>query len=199
MTYSASSNGPTRPPHRNFRSFCLVLGVAGATVLGAAPGVAQASSVPDLSAAAACRQVSAASVSAIVGFSVPAATASADHLKPSKQNDGISATLTSCTYGSETSVAALAKTVGLSYEVTSRALTEADLKKGISEAQNLKINFVPYSGLGLSAFYYTFTEGGVLARGLTALNGKKEYGAFVYTKSVSTAKLAALVKLAEKL
>ena len=96
---------------------------------------------------------------------MPAATALADNLKPTKQNDGISAVVTSCTYGAETSVAALAKTVGLSYEVTSRPLTAADLKKGISEAQKLKINFVPYSGLGLSAFYYTFTEGGVLAQG----------------------------------
>ncbi len=199
MTFSASSNGPTRPTHRNFRSFCLVLVAAGATVLAAITGVAQASSVPGLSAAATCRQVSAASVSAIVGFSVPAATALADNLKPTKQNDGISAVVTSCTYGAETSVAALAKTVGLSYEVTSRPLTAADLKKGISEAEKLKINFVPYSGLGLSAFYYTFTEGGVLAQGMTGLNGKKEYGAFVFTKSVSTAKLAGLVRLAEKL
>jgi hypothetical protein len=199
MTNSASPNGPTGQARRNFRSFCLLLGIAGTTLLAAAPGVAQASAAPDLSAAAICHQVSAASVSAIVGFSVPPATASADKLKATKQNDEISAAVTSCTYGSESSVAALAKTVGLSYEVTSRPLTETDLKKGMSQAQTLNMNFVPYSGLGLSAFYFTFTEGGVFTQGLTGLSGKKEYGAFVYTKSVSKSTLAALVKLAEKL
>ena len=120
MTNSASSNGRAGQARRNFRSFGLLLGVrrhdvlAGTTVLAGAAGVAQASPRPDLSAAATCDQVSAASVSAIVGFSVPAATASADNLKATKQNDEISAAVTSCTYGSETSVAALAKTVGLS-------------------------------------------------------------------------------------
>ena len=61
------------------------------------------------------------------------------------------------------------------------------------------MSFVPYSGLGLSAFYYTFTEGGVFTQGMTGLSGKNEYGAFVYTKAVSKSKLAALVRLAEKL
>ena len=198
MTFSASSNGPTRPTHRNFRSFCLVLVAAGVTVLAAAPGVAQASSVPGLSAAATCRQVSAASVSAIVGFSVPAATALADNLKPTKQNDGILGRRDVMYVRCRDERRRLAKTVGLSYEVTSRPLTAADPKKGIPR-RKAQINFVPYSGLGLSAFYYTFTEGGVLAQGMTGLNGKKEYGAFVFTKSVSTAKLAGLVRLAEKL
>ena len=60
--------------------------------------------------------------------------------------------MTSCTYGSETSVAALAKTVGLVYEVTSKPLTTAELKKGIAQAQKLSMSVVPYSGLGLPAY-----------------------------------------------
>jgi len=199
MTYSTASSKPTPPARRHFRSFGLLLGIAGTTVLAAAPGVAQASSGPELSAPAICHKVSAASVSAIVGFSVPAATASAINLKPTKENDEISAVVTSCTYGSETSLAALPKTVGLIYEITSRPLTAADLKKGLAQGQKLNINLVPYSGLGLSAFYYTFTVGGVPTQGITGLSDKNEYGAFVYTKAVSKSKLAALVKLAEKL
>jgi hypothetical protein len=196
---STSGNESTRPARRYFRSFGLLFGLTGTSVLAAAPGVAQASSSPRLSAAAVfCHKVSAASVSAIVGFSVPAATVSVNNLKPTKENDEISAMVTSCTYGAGTSVAGLAKTVGLVYEVTSKPVTEADLKKGISQAQTLKMSFVPYSGLGLSAFYYTFTVGGIFTQGMTGLSGKKEYGAFVYTKAVSTSKLAALVRLAEK-
>ncbi len=199
MTYSTSSMGTRRRAGRHFRSFGLLLGVAGPTVLAAAPGVAQASSGPGPSAAAVCHKVSSASVSAIVGFSVPPATASTDDLKPTKENYEISAVVTSCAYGSETSLAALAKTVGLVYEVTSRPLTAAELKKGLAQGQKLNINAVPYSGLGLPAFYYTFTTGGVFTQGITGLSGKDEYGAFVYSKAVSTSKLAALVRLAEKL
>lgn len=202
MTYSTDTTGPARPARRHFRSLGRLLGIAGATVftlLAAAPGAAQASSGPKPSAAAICDKVSAASVSAIVGFSVPAATASANNLKATKENDEISATVMSCTYGSETSLAALAKTVGLVYEVTSKPLTAAELKKGLAEGQKLNINAVPYSGLGLSAFYYSFTAGGVLTQGITGLRDKDEYGAFVYTKAVSTSKLAALVRLAERL
>lgn len=199
MSYSASSGGRARRAHRNFRSFGLFLGVVGTALIAVTPSVAEASSGPELSAAGMCHQVSAASVAAIVGFSVPAATPAADNLKATKQNDEISAAVTSCTYGSETSLAALAKTVGLVYEVTSKPLTTAELKKGISQAQKLSMSLVPYSGLGLPAVYYTFTEGGVLTQGITGLSGKKEYGAFVYTKAVSKSQLAALVRLAEKL
>jgi hypothetical protein len=199
MSYSASSGGRARRAHRNFRSFGLFFGVVGTALIAVTPSVAEASSGPELSAAGMCHQVSAASVAAIVGFSVPAATAAADNLKATKQNDEISAAVTSCTYGSETSVAALAKTVGLVYEVTSKPLTTAELKKGISQAQKLSMSVVPYSGLGLPAIYYTFTNEGVFTQGITGLSGKKEYGAFVYTKAVSKSELAALVRLAEKL
>jgi len=199
MSYNVSSDGRARRAHPQLRPFALFLSLVGATVLAATPGAAEASARPDLSAAGMCHEVSAASVGAIVGFSVPAAKASADNLKATKENDEISAAVTSCVYGSETSVAALAKTVGLVYEVTSRALTTAELKKGISQAPDLNMTFVPYSGLGLPAIYYTFSESGVFTQGITGLNGKKEYGAFVYTKAVSKSELAALVRLAEKL
>ena len=197
--YSASSVGTRRPSCRHFRSLGLLLGITGTSLLAAAPSVAEASSGPGPSAAAMCHKVSAASVSAIVGFSVPPATASTDDLKPTKENYEISAVVTSCAYGSETSLAALARTVGLVYEVTSRPLTAAELKKGLAQGQKLDINAVPYSGLGLPAFYYRFTTGGVFTQGITGLRNENEYGAFVYSKAVSTSKIADLVRLAEKL
>ena len=87
MSYSASSGGRARRAHRNFRSFGLFLGVVGTALIAVTPSVAEASSAPELSAAGMCHQVSAASVAAIVGFSVPAATPAADNLKATKQND----------------------------------------------------------------------------------------------------------------
>ena len=199
LTYSTSSNAHARPARTPLRSVAVFLSVAGAACAVAAPAVAQASSGPALSAAAICGKVSAGSVSRIVGFSVPAATALTNNLTPTKQNDEISAVVTSCTYGSQTNLATLNKTVGLSYEVTSRPLTTADLKEGLSQAQKLNMKLVPYSGLDLPAFYFSFTNGGVTSQGISGLAGTKEFGAFVYTKAVSKSELAALVRLAEKL
>ena len=199
MICSTSSNRPTRAARRSFRTIALFLGIAGATGPVFVPAVAQASPRPALSAAATCSNVSAASVSAVVGFAVPAPTAYTDNLPATKQNYEISAVVTSCTYGSQTTLAKLGKTVGLSYEVTSRPLTAAELKKGLAQAQKIKMKLVPYSGLGMPAFYFTFTEGGVTAQGITGMAGTKEYGAFVYSKAVSKSELAALVRLAEKL
>ena len=101
--------------------------------------------------------MSAASVSAIVGYTVPTASPFTDHIKPTKANSGISAVVSTCTYGTET-FAALAKTVVLSLEVTSRPITGAELKTLLAQAQKLKMKLTSYHGLGMTA--YTLTEGG---------------------------------------
>ena len=88
MSYSASSGGRARRAHRNFRFFGLLLGVVGTALIAVTPSVAEAFGA-ELSAAGMCHQVSAASVAAIVGFSVPAATPAADNLKATKQNDDL--------------------------------------------------------------------------------------------------------------
>jgi len=137
-------------------------------------------------------------VSAIVGYSLPAPTPDTVDLKATKQNDEISSVETSCTYGGYT-LAELPKDVVLDRGVTSRALTAADLKQGLAQAQKLKITFTPYSGLGMAAYYYAFTETGISFQGITGIVGVDEYGAAVYTKTMSKSKLAALVRLAEKL
>jgi hypothetical protein len=98
-----------------------------------------------------------------------------------------------------TSVAALAKDVVLSLEVTSKPLTGAEMQYSLRQAQKLKMKFTRYSGLGMTAFYYTFTETGITAQGMVAISGKNVYSAGIYTKTPAVSKLAALVKLAEKL
>ncbi|MGA2804461.1 MAG: hypothetical protein ABSF89_08725 [Acidimicrobiales bacterium] len=164
----------------------------------ALPIAAQAASRQQ-SASSYCSKVSAASVSAIVGHAVPAGSPFTDKVKATKANHEISAVVSSCTYGAVTSVAALAKDVVLSLEVTSRPLTGADLEYSLSQAEKLKMKFTPYSGLGMVAYYYTFTESGITTQGMIAIAGSTNYSAGIYIKTPSLSKLAALVKLAEKL
>jgi len=194
-TYSKLSN---RPVGRSSRRRALLLATVVALGLVAVPATAQASSRTKV-APSYCSRVSAASVSAIVGHSVPAGSPFTDRVKATKANHGISALVSSCTYGAVTSVAALAKDVILSLEVTSRPLTGADLQYALSQAEKLKIKFTPYAGLGMTAFYYTFTEAGIITQGMVAISGTNNYSAGIYTKTPAMSELAALVKLAEKL
>ena len=152
MTSSTLSNLPSRREHRSFRWRALLLGTAAALGLVAVPAVAQASSRTEL-VSSYCSKVSAASVSAIVGHSVPAGSLFTDKVKPTKSNHEISAVVWSCIYGAATSAAALAKDVVLSLEVTSKPLTGAEMQYSLSQAEKLKMKFTPYSGLGMTAFY----------------------------------------------
>jgi hypothetical protein len=198
MTSSTFANLTNRTAYRSSRWRALLLGAAVALGLVAVPAVAQASSRTEL-VSSYCNQVSAASVSAIVGHSVPAGSLFTDKIKPTKANHEISAVVWSCTYGAATSVAALAKDVVLSLEVTSKPLTGAELQYSLSQAEKLKMKFTPYSGLGMTAFYYTFTETGITLQGMVAISGTNNYSAGIYTKTPAVSKLAALVKVAEKL
>lgn len=194
-TYSNLSN---RPAHSSFQRRALLLSTVVALGLVAVPTVAHASSRQELSSSY-CSKVSAASVSAIVGHSVPAGSYSTYKAKATKTDHEISGVVSSCTYGAGTTLAALAKDVVLDVEVTSRSLTGADLKYALSQAAKLKIKFTPYSGLGMTAFYYTFTEEGINVQGMDAIAGTTSYSAGIYTKTPAISKLAALVKLTEKL
>ena len=198
MTSSTFANLTNRTAYRSSRWRALLLGAAVALGLVAVPAVAQASSRTEL-VSSYCNKVSAASVSAIVGHSVPAGSLFTDKIKPTKANHEISAVVWSCTYGAATSVAALAKDVVLSLEVTSKPLTGAEMQYSLSQAEKLKMKFTPYSGLGMTAFYYTFTETGITLQGMVAISGTNNYSAGIYTKTPAVSKLAALVKVAEKL
>jgi hypothetical protein len=197
MTTSTRSSRHAHPAYRCARASAVLLGIAAASSLVAAP-VAQASA-PKHRSAGICGKISTASVSAIVGYSLPAPSVDTFTLPATKKNDEISSVVTSCAYGSETSLAALPKDVILDYVVTSRPLTKAEIKKGLAQEQQLKMTFVPYSGLGVKAYYYSFTESGITIQGLTAFKGTKDYGASTYSKLTSTSQLASLVRLAETL
>lgn len=175
------------------RSRALLLGVVGASVLVGSSMVAQAAS--SARATSICSKVSAAAVSAIVGHSVPAPTRSAVDVV----NHGISTVGTSCTFSTGPSLAALAKDVIVQNEVTSTVLTSQAIQAGLKTVKGSTFTTTAYTGLGMPGFYYTQTlPGGVTIYGMIGVEGTREISAAVYAP-LSESKLAALVKLAEKL
>jgi hypothetical protein len=172
--------------------FLGLFGGAGLLAAQAATAAPAASSV--------CSKVSAASVSAIVGRSVPAPTTDTRTLPPTKENFGISAVVTTCTYGTSSSLAALVKDVTLQIEVTSKPITIAEIKQTLLKLStaSLKITLNSYSGLGVPALYFTTTGAGIKGQGISGVDGTRIYGASV-EQPLSESKLASLAKLAKNL
>ncbi len=192
---------PSRRAHAAYRcagASAALLGIATSASLVASP-VAGAVSAPKPAGPGICGKISTAAVSAVVGYKLPAPSGDTFTLPATKKNDEIRSVVTSCSYGSETSLAALPKDVILEYVVTSRPLTAAEIKKGLAQEQQLKMTFLPYKGLGVTAYYYSFTESGITIQGLSAFEGTKDYGASTYSKLTSKSQLASLVRLAETL
>ena len=189
---------PRLSRRRSLGRSALLLGTTAALSLVPVATAAQASTLPAL-AASTCSKVSAASVAAVVGHPVPAGTLSINHLKPTKADDEVSAVVTSCIYGSVTSLKALSKDVVVGFEVTSKALTGTELMHSLRQAQVLKFVFTPYAGLGMKAFYYSFTDGSIPIQGIAAIDGTTIYSSGPYTKTRAVSQLAALVKLSERL
>lgn len=191
----------------------LLLGVAGASGVSVAPASAQATPHAKVTTGPAlaghvdralvsslCSRVSAASIAAIVGHSVPAPVANTVHQAATAKNFGISGVLTLCTYGAETSVAAISKVVVLEYEVTSKPITISEIQQKLKQTSpTSKLTLTPYSGLGVPAFYFVDANPTFSVEGMEGVAGTKSFGATVFAKNLSKSKLAALTKLAEKL
>jgi hypothetical protein len=173
---------------------------AAVACVGACAGTAAARTADSSAATQTCGKVSAASVSAIVGYKVPSGIGETLSEKATKKNDDIAYQLLSCSFGSETSLAGLKKSVAVSIETLSRSLTSAELKKLVSlqHETGLNLKIEPYSGLGAAAYYMAFSDGGFRVQSIVTASGTKLYGATVQS-NISTSKLASLVKLAEKL
>jgi hypothetical protein len=153
--------------------------------------------------AAICKNVSAASVSAIVGYTVPAPTYNFIKTPATKKNFEISGVTGVCTYGKETSAATILKAVNLEVEITSKPFTIAEAKADISSVEaatkSLHFKISTYTGLGTPAYYFSLSDGGYFGQGISAIDGTTFYGASVSQKSISIGKVASLAKLAEKL
>lgn len=189
----------------SFGRCILLAGMLGAAWLLAAPLLARAEGSHAVAPAGSqsspiCSKVRAASVSAIVGYALPAATASTNTIPASTENDGISAVVTTCTFGSQASIAALKKDVVLDLEITSKPITEAEVRKQLAKSgtTTLKLDITSYSGLGAPGVYVSATGGGIHATGISGFVGTKVFGADVF-ETLSTSKLASLARLAAKL
>jgi hypothetical protein len=204
------SSARDRPAYRLRRLLALPLGI-GVLVLAAAPVVVNAASRSRVTTQARqttgksasssiCSKVSAAAVSAIVGYRVPAATTTTVHEKPTAQNFGVSGVTTLCVFGAQTSLTADKKAVTLTFEITSRALTAQEVKTQLAKLKSagLQITVAPYSGLGVPAFLFTETATGIKAAGIVGLAGKTYFGATVL-HPLPVSKLASLAKLARTL
>jgi hypothetical protein len=204
-----------RPPHRSGRSAALLVGVVGIVValgLLVVPQVAEAASPSSattdhvqvatspasLKSSSLCGKVSAAAVSAIVGYPTPAQAlgSATTHVPATKQSHGISGVETDCVYGKGT------KSVILGYFVTSKPLTlsllESETKSSLS-GTGAKVKFTSYPGLGAQGFLVT--QGGT--GGFEEIGGLTGNKAFIATTTfkgaVSLSKLASLARLAKKL
>jgi len=201
-------------------SSCVAL--SGATV--AAASTVQADKVA-VTPSANC--VSAPSVSGIVGYTVPAPTLATDSY-PVDPALKISATATDCSYDTFPSAADPfgSKIVSLSYEVFNKPVTEKILKEAeaaeqakeskAEKATNFKAKYSSYSGLGVTAIYFTITsqldlglpKGVPLPKGMNTsfdlegiatLKGKISFAAAVNNLTLPESKLADLVRLAMKI
>jgi hypothetical protein len=171
--------------------------------------------------------VSASSVSSIVGYTVPAPTSATDSYEVDKALN-ISATATDCSYDVLPSAADPlgSKVVSLSYEVFNKPVTEALLKAAEASQQaklaseekaaHFKVKYSSYSGLGVTAIFFTMTaqfnfglpKGVPLPKGMSStfalegiatLNGTISFGAAVNNVTLPESKLASLVRLAMKI
>lgn len=222
MTNSTTSTRPTRAALRSSRCRTVLVAIAAAAGLFAVPTVAGASSRPVLTAArvepylagstsSTCNKVSAAQVSAVFGSTVPAPTSFTINLKKTYTIPGdplkrvlplkfkLSAVTTTCTFGNTTSLASLAKSVGLSVEVLSMVPSAREFHYLVSLAAAANLAMTPYPGLAEPAYYVSFNEAGVTAQGILLDHGRTLFGAFVYTRTAPKSELVSLVQLAQKL
>jgi len=150
-----------------------------------------------------CSRVSAAAVSAIVGYKVPAPIANTTHLPAVAKDHFISSVETSCTYGPQKTLPEIEKAVTLQVATTSKALSIAGVKKNLaaeektSHAAKWTIN--DYHGLGVPAVYVTLKLAGLTGQVITAVSGTHTYGAVVESSHISLTQLASLARLAAKL
>jgi hypothetical protein len=192
-------NRPIAPSSVAVRFGAIALVGLAATAVGMAPAVVGATTTSQASSI--CSKVPASEIAAIVGYSVPAGQVDDITLPATKTNYEISTKSISCTYGNETSLATISKVVTLTIETTSKSLTTAEIQASLAKVatDGVKMTIKPYSGLGGTAYYFTFSEAGITAQGLSVFNGTHGFGAAIETSKLSQAKLAQLTKLASSL
>jgi hypothetical protein len=191
----------------------LLIGVASAISIVAIPVTAQAVTRSDdtaatstgaliASASAGCNKVSPASVSKLIGYTLPAVTGETFKITPTAADFEIAGTSTLCIYGGkDADEIALTREVYITFEATSKPVTLATMQKLVGSSKQDKFTFSKYLGLGVPAYYDSFVGGGgITGQGMTgATSSTHFFTVTVYESTASKSTLAALVKLAEKI
>lgn len=179
-----------------------------------------------------CSRVSPSAVSSIVGFTVPAGTANTfSYTVDPKLN--LKETSMSCTFDVVGTAANPfgSKNVTLTSGVFNQPVTLALLKQAEAaeqekyaaqeKASHFKVSYQNYTGLGVTAIYYTITASfnipglpkgatlpkgfslpkgfGIAFSGIATLNKTQSYSAAINNTTLAPSKLAALISLAMKL
>lgn len=176
---------------RVLRTAAVLLSLAGVSALVAVPAVAEGAAKPAITTPAravrtahvhpasalphpgtpSCSNVSAASVSAAVGWTVPAPYAETHDIKPSAPDGDIAFVETECVYGTPTSSSGVAQVVTLCYAVASKYFTPAQVHAVIEiDLAEVSGAVVPFDGLGFPAWYYTASESGWTEHGVAGLS-----------------------------
>jgi hypothetical protein len=206
-----------RNHHRIERSarFLLIV-LAGTISIVAIPVISQAATRSDdatgwahpgtgaliASGSAGCKKLSPASVSKLIGYTLPAVASETFKITPSTADFEIAGTSTLCIYGGKSAdEIALTREVYITYEVTSKPVTLATMQKVAASSKQTKFTFSKYVGLGVPAYYDSFVGGGgITGQGMTVATSSTHFFAVtVYDSTASKSTLAALVKLAEKI
>jgi len=148
-----------------------------------------------------CDKVSAAQVSAVVGYKVPNGIVNVTVNRATKADFETSWVTTTCVYGSQTSVAAAKSAVQLVVGTFSKPFTLTQMERWTAakatSSNGMKLSV--YRGLGVPAFYSSLTVHGIFGQSITAVVGPRFFGAFVETKMASRSEIAELAKLADRL
>jgi hypothetical protein len=153
-------------------------------------------------ASAGCNKVSPASVSKLIGYTLPAVASETFKISPTAADLEIAGTSTLCIYGGKSAdEIALTREVYITYEITSKPVTLAKMQKLAGSSKQETFTFSKYVGLGVPAYYDSFVGGGgITGQGLTAATSSTHFFTVtVYESTASKSTLAAFVKLAEKL
>jgi len=186
---------------RRISALAAVVACASVCCAGVCAGPAGASTAHSSKATQLCGNVSASSVSSIIGYKVPAGVGTTVSHKATKQNDDVAFSVLNCTFGSDTSIASIKKSVSVSIETLSRSLSSTELEQLVKKEQDipgLHFKIVRYPSLGSEAYLTTFSEQGLNVESIAMESGTKVFGGTVDT-STPISKVVSLVKLAQKL
>lgn len=165
-----------------------LVAIIGASVLGPAGPAGASSGLRANKTVNWCAEVSAVTVSKIVGHTVPTPTSETIPLTLNTTT-GLTALVTDCVYGSTATTALATKVVDMAYVQLNKAATLSQLDKDLINVDpSLRGKITAYKGLGVAADYLVNKSGGQVLEGMAAAKGER-----VVLVSIGTSKPESVV------